>query len=983
VIASVIAQGLTVAEEAPEAGAMAGAEGGAMAGVEGGAMAGAMGGSPEAGTEPMWDSELIHIGEVVSFSAEVTDPDLEEGCDLNARLDYHWSVVRSPAQSSATLNRADARSPSLTTDAAGEYTVRLVVTDAEGHPSAPVEVDFVVEGCGGNAPTGELSFAPEAPQAGDLIALSASFSDPDEGCVEGALSYQWRFTSLPAGSVAMLNDPTAITPSFVADVPGDYSLAAVVTDETGRMSEAHLTLSASECGAYEPTIEQVSHEPELLNAGQAVRFNAVVTDRDLEPACGRVEQLSYQWRLSESPAASAATLSLAQTPSAALITDVAGEYEVSLVVTDARGFESAPVSHRVTVGSCGLSAPTLSLEASALAPATGEVIAFNAVVSDADNSAPCDEGQSFNYQWAVLEAPAGSASALLNPQAKTPSLNVDVEGVYLIGCVVTDSTGRASSQATLALNVNACGTNAPEVVNVSAEASPRVGLPARLEVVASDSDNDVTCGLAQALTYRWRMLSTPVGSAAQLLNASLSVASFVPDVVGEYEAEVTVTDETGRAASSAVSLTVGECGVRAPVIDALSLNSPDLRVGTPVEASVSVSDADEDDVACGLEQDLTVMWEVVSAPVGSQAALDDATRLVTSFTPDLPGDYTLRVRASDNIGMMSAWQSTQVSINDCGLARPVINSVSESAGPYLIGEAVRFSADFNDADLDAACLPSQTHTHHWRLISAPAGAEPSLVGLSNPTLDLTPDLPGEYIVGLMMSDDTGLTSREVTRSVVVDQCGGFAPELTTITSDSLTPEWALNVPVRLSSDAVDPDVRDCGLEGELSYMWALRASPVGSQARLNDAQLSAPSLTPDMPGEYELSLVVTDARGQASALRASFTAADCGLNTPVAVISATSPIISNVSPLAVTVGDVVQFDGRDSSDADEACGVATTLSYHWLLLRVPPASEATLSLPNGLTPWLRADAPGLYRVQLIVSDGEHMSAPVTFEVNAN
>jgi PKD repeat protein len=962
---------------------MAGAD---MAGAD---MAGAdMAGADMMPEEITWDDSLIHVGEVVSFSATVTDSDLEEGCDLDARLDYHWSVVRLPAESQAGLNRADARTPSLIADIAGDYTVRLVVTDAQGNMSAPVEVDFTVEPCGGRSPSGESVFSPLAPQAGDLISLNAQYQDLDEACIESILSYNWRFESLPAGSAAMLNDPQAFTPSFVADLPGEYTLSLIVSDESGHESSREIiVVTVSDCGSNRPVINTISHEPPSLNAGQALRFTADISDLDLDPSCGeRSESFTYHWRLSESPAMSQAALSLANTPSAALVTDVPGDYEVSLVVSDERGFESEPSAYRVSVGACGFSAPSLALQASNIAPATGEVIALNATVSDADNVAPCDEGESFSYSWRLLESPAGSMSTLNNSSAKTPSFTPDLPGDYLIACVTSDSTGRHSTEQTITITANGCGVNAPVIDTVNASPNPRIAIPTLLSVTANDSDNDLACGLSQAMTYHWRLTAVPAGSETQILNANLSVASFIPDVSGEYVAEVMVTDETGLSALDQVSVSVNDCGVRAPQVDTVSLSSPDSRVGSPVEAIVTVSDIDEDDATCALDQSLSVHWEIVSAPVGSQSMLDARDRLQTSFTPDLPGEYTLRVRAQDHSGLVSPWRSETVSINNCGGAVPAIEQINLGAAPpYRVGQTIRYTAVYSDTDLDPTCLPTQRHNYQWRLISAPAESRASLYGQTFPELDLTVDVAGEYIIGLIITDELGLNSTESRRSITVEACGGFAPVVTDISNDSVTQEWSLQVPVRFSHDGFDPDVTDCGLSDSLSYHWSILSAPAGSVATLNNSSLSEPSLTPDVAGEYELSLMIMDSAGRSAMVSERFTASACGSQAPIASIEAISPSQTVVSPLAVQIGDIVQLDASGSSDPDAApaCGEEVTLSYQWTLLRVPPASEATLALPQGLTPWFEADESGLYRVQLVVSDGEYESLPEIFEINAN
>jgi hypothetical protein len=359
-------------------------------------------------------------------------------------------------------------------------------------------------------------------------------------------------------------------------------------------------------------------------------------------------------------------------------------------------------------------------------------------------------------------------------------------------------------------------------------------------------------------------------------------------------------------------------------------------------------------------------------------------RLNILFILDLLGDYQVRVRVYDQDGFMSTWESQTISINDCGLAPPIIEQITtDSTPPLNVGETLRLSSLVSDADFSQNCLPEQTNFYQWRIISAPVSSHSTLLGATLTEVDFIPDAPGEYVIGLVVTDDRGLRFEEARYTFAVENCGSNAPILSSITSDSSQAEWDLAVPVRLSHNGYDPDIDDCGLEDELSYHWSLIAKPSGSMAMLNDPSLSEPSLIPDQAGEYQVTLMLTDQTGQAAIFTESFTASQCGGQIPTARIQALAPAQSNVSPLAISQGQTVQLDASTSNDLDALCNAGSTLSYHWTLLRVPPASQASLSLPNGLTPWFIADAQGLYRVQLIVSDGLHQSEPAIFEVNAN
>ena len=65
---------------------------------------------------------------------------------------------------------------------------------------------------------------------GDTVQLDGSGSnDPDP---LDTLTFAWSFVSVPAGSTATLSDPTAVNPTFVVDVSGNYVVQLIVNEGT-------------------------------------------------------------------------------------------------------------------------------------------------------------------------------------------------------------------------------------------------------------------------------------------------------------------------------------------------------------------------------------------------------------------------------------------------------------------------------------------------------------------------------------------------------------------------------------------------------------------------------------------------------------------------------------------------------------------------------------------------------------------------------
>ncbi|BAZ93218.1 uncharacterized protein FOKN1_0816 [Thiohalobacter thiocyanaticus] len=151
-------------------------------------------------------------------------------------LHYHWTLAAAPSGSAAQLLDAWSDQASLVPDLHGTYRIELTVYDGAG-ASASDSIEITTLNARPVAHAGsDFSVTP-----GDTVTLDASASyDPDSD----ALSYQWSLISRPDGSLAMLSDPAAVMPQFVADVAGDYRFSLVVNDGQLDSDPDSITVSA-------------------------------------------------------------------------------------------------------------------------------------------------------------------------------------------------------------------------------------------------------------------------------------------------------------------------------------------------------------------------------------------------------------------------------------------------------------------------------------------------------------------------------------------------------------------------------------------------------------------------------------------------------------------------------------------------------------------------------------------------------------------
>ena len=329
-------------------------------------------------------------------------------------LIYQWTLVTVPAGSAARLSSLTTVMPTFVADRGGDYVVRLVVNDSTVN-SAPDTVTITTTG-GNTAPVANAG-ADQSVQLGATVSLNGSGSTDADG---NQLTYDWSFVSKPTGSSAAVSNPTATTPSFVADQAGQYVLQLIVNDGTVNSTPDAVTIAVA-AGNTAP----------IANAGQdqTVAVGAsVILDGSASHDVDR-NALAYQWALTSKPAGSATTLG---TPTVAIprfIADVAGQYVGQLIVNDGT-VNSAPDTVTITVGT-GNTAPVANAGPNQILPVGTTVILDGTASRDAD-------GNALTWKWALMTKPTGSAAALDDPTMARPSFTLDQDGEYVAQLIVND-----------------------------------------------------------------------------------------------------------------------------------------------------------------------------------------------------------------------------------------------------------------------------------------------------------------------------------------------------------------------------------------------------------------------------------------------------------------------------------------------------------------------------------------------------------------
>lgn len=249
-------------------------------------------------------------------------------------------------------------------------------------------------------------------------------------------------------------------------------------------------------------------------------------------------------------------------------------------------------------------------------------------------------------------------------------------------------------------------------------------------------------------------------------------------------------------------------------------------------------------------------------------------------------------------------------------------------------------------------------TYRWTLI-APNGSEALLKSTNFIETQFIVDLPGTYIVDLVVND--GLLDSAPDK-LTMNTAGG-ANQKPKADIATLIGKIPFGSAIMFDgSNSSDPEGKP------ITFDWLIEGAPEESVAEFDNRKIAKPTFLPDFPGEYEISLVVNDGASKSD---------------PVAVVIVVegqtneAPIADAGSRREVGLGDTVQLDAKNSSDKE-----GTILTYLWEIKTRPSGSAATLSDTKIETPTFVADVLGIYEIELRVNDGQLSSQPFSLTIEA-
>lgn len=149
-------------------------------------------------------------------------------------LNYAWTLEQKPPASNAMLDNSDTSTPTFTPDVSGVYFATLVVSDG-ARKSAPAKLVIRASEVLAKANAKGLT------QIGTDSQLSAAASTSYSGF---PISFDWSVVEKPAGSNAVLVNPSYVAPTLVPDVSGNYKLRVSARTANGATSVKNVTVAA-------------------------------------------------------------------------------------------------------------------------------------------------------------------------------------------------------------------------------------------------------------------------------------------------------------------------------------------------------------------------------------------------------------------------------------------------------------------------------------------------------------------------------------------------------------------------------------------------------------------------------------------------------------------------------------------------------------------------------------------------------------------
>src|SRR3989454_72666 len=200
----------------------------------------------------------------------------------------------------------------------------------------------------------------------------------------------------------------------------------------------------------------------------------------------------------------------------------------------------------------------------------------------------------------------------------------------------------------------------------------------------------------------------------------------------QYTYRVTATNTAGASNPSDTAIATTSTSPSSPL--SVSINAPSTgTTGTLVNLGSAPT---------GGQPPYTYSWSLASVPSGSAAALSSITDPSPTFTPDIAGDYVVGVTVTDSASSPHTANSQVATITVTALPPLSVSINAPSTG--TTGTLVNLGS--------APTGGQPPYTYSWSLASVPSGSAAALSSTTDPSPTFTPDIAGDYVVGVTVTD---------------------------------------------------------------------------------------------------------------------------------------------------------------------------------------------------------------------------------------
>jgi PKD repeat protein len=427
--------------------------------------------------------------------------------------------------------------------------------------------------------------------------------------------------------------------------------------------------------------------------------------------------LTYAWNFGDGSTGTGATPTH--------VYSAAGNYNVTLRVTDSNGLRSTSASTTATITATPNTAPVPN----ASGPYTGTV--GSAVQFDGSTSSDPDGDLPLTYAWNFGDGSTGTDA--------TPTHAYSAAGEYHATLRVTDSKGLSSTVDSTTVTIAPIPNTAP-VATAGGPYSGTAGTAIQFDgSTSSDSDGNLP------LTYAWHFGDGSTGTGG--------TPSHTYATAGTYDVTLTVTDALGLA--SLVASTTVTVALRPN-------QAPTANPGGPYSGTAGAAIAFDGSASSDPDGDLPLSYAWTFGDGGT------ATGATPSHTYASAGTYSVTLTVTDAKGESSAAASATVTV----AAPPNQAPVANPGGPYsgTAGAALAFDGSAaSDPDHD---LPL---TYAWTFGDGgtATGATPSHTYASG----------GTYTVTLTVTDAKGKPSAPVSTTASITSTMLHADSFSRFASD--------------------------------------------------------------------------------------------------------------------------------------------------------------------------------------------------------